>query len=873
MKVPGLLVFTFFCIGILAAAAHPFQPWAVSCFAAIVFVIGALLWWTHSDRLALAVAMIGWAAVGAFAITVEHHGRALNLVSDLIESQQLDASQPLRWRGVLREDPERLPWGVRFDVDLDAVVASGQNVIVSGGLRASYFGELPSEMPALRAGNRIELIALGRLPRNFQNPGAFDYRSQLARQNIYLTATIRNVLLVKKLDDGKPSLWHHLARVRGRLLERADALFGSSPQQAAVLRAMLLGDRSFVDNEIADAFRKTSSYHVLVIAGLHVAALAGFVVWVCARLRLRRVVSSVATVAALGAYLAIVQDRPPILRATLMAAAYLLARAFFRRLDILQSAALAGLLILFFHPSELVDPSFQLSFLAVAAIGGIALPWLERSAEPLRHALQHISDITRDPAYIPKLVQLRLDLRTLSTTMGTKLPSWLKKRSEGLVTLPLKTGILLWETLVISFVIQLALMPRLVDEFHRVGIVGPIANIPAVLLTGIIVPLGFTALAVSFLSAAAGHAIARIAGLAVTLLLRGVTWFAGSRIGNFRVPSFSIWLLLAFFGALVLLSFAARIQMRRTQWAAGVAVAICAAMVFIHPIPARHMPGQLEFTMLDVGQGDSLFLAAPDGHTMLVDGGGGPGALRIGGVKTRFDIGEEVVSRYLWSRGLTHLDVIALTHAHEDHLEGLIAVEQNFNVSELWVGHDVSSHLYQQLLSIAKYRGTKIIHLESGKTFDWGPLHGTVLWPDTTSEVLQTTNDDSLVIRLEYGKESLLLTGDIEKPVERALAGEGLTLASQFLKVPHHGSASSTTDALLERVHPKIAAISVGEHNPFNHPSPATIARLQAAGVKVFRTDRDGAITLTSDGRSEQITTFAQTHSQGSAWFYASLFR
>jgi competence protein ComEC len=176
-------------------------------------------------------------------------------------------------------------------------------------------------------------------------------------------------------------------------------------------------------------------------------------------------------------------------------------------------------------------------------------------------------------------------------------------------------------------------MPLLVDEFHRVGIVGPIANIPSVLLTGIIVPVGFTALAVSFLSAAAGHAIARIAGLAVTLLLRGVTWFAGSRFGNFRVPSISIWLLLAFFGALVLLSFAARKQMRRTQWAAGVAVAICATMVFIHPIPARHLSGQLEFTVLDVGQGDSLFLAAPDGHTMLVDGGGGPGLCASGAYK------------------------------------------------------------------------------------------------------------------------------------------------------------------------------------------------------------------------------------------------
>ncbi|HLW97343.1 MAG TPA: DNA internalization-related competence protein ComEC/Rec2 [Candidatus Acidoferrales bacterium] len=873
MKVPALLVFPLSCIGILAAALHPFPLWGVTGFAALAFVVGALLWSAHADRLALTAAMAGWVGVGALAITVEHRSRSPNLVSDLIGSQQLDASQPMRLRGVLRENTERLPWGARFDVDLEAVEAFGQSVPVSGGLRASCFGESLGELPALRAGNRVELIALARLPRNFQNPGAYDYRAQLARQNIFLTASVRSPALVTKLSEGTPSLQHYLARARGRLLERAEILFGDSPKQAAVLRAMLLGDRGFLDNEVADTFRKTSSYHVLVIAGLHVAALATFVVWICGRLRLRRVTTSIATLAALGAYLAIVQDRPPILRATLMAAAYLLARVFFRKMDILQSASLAAFLIVFIRPSELADPSFQLSFLAVAAMGGIALPWLERTAEPLRHALQHIGDVTRDPAHAPRLIQLRLDLRALSNAFRTKLPSWLKRHSEGIISLPFRAVTLLWETFVISSVIQLGLMPLLADEFHRLAVVGPIANVPAVILTGIIVPLGFLSLAVSFLSMAAGHAIARFTGIAVALLLQTVTWFGGIHFASFRVPSVSTVLLVIFFATLMILAFAVRKRMHWLQWSAGAVVAASVLIVLIHPFSPQFYRGRLEFTVLDVGQGDSLFLAAPDGHTMLIDGGGGPGALRIGGVQTRFDIGEEVVSRFLWSRGLTHLDVIAVTHAHEDHMEGLFAVLQNFKVGELWVGYDDSSPLFRKLLETAHSRGTKIVHLDFGNSFNWGDLHGTVLWPDTKSSLAQATNNNSLVMRVQFGQESLLLTGDIERAAERAVTSEGVPIESRFLKVPHHGSGNSTTEILLEEVHPGIAAISVGENNPFNHPSPATVARLKAAGAKVFRTDRDGAITLISDGSSEEVTTFAQTHAQGSACLYALLLR
>jgi competence protein ComEC len=312
----------------------------------------------------------------------------------------------------------------------------------------------------------------------------------------------------------------------------------------------------------------------------------------------------------------------------------------------------------------------------------------------------------------------------------------------------------------------------------------------------------------------------------------------------------------SFLTATVLFSAAILAAKRWATRAAGAIVLALALLIATHPFAPQIHRGQLEVTVLDVGQGDSIFVAFPSGRTMLVDGGGLPGSSYIRSRRPGMDVGEDVVSPFLWSRGLKHLDVVALTHAHQDHLGGLAAVLRNFQVGELWVGPGVRTTAYAALLDVAHQQGVPVVQHRRGDTLDWDGVRLRVIWPAGSESADGSQNDDSLVLRLETGHESLLLAGDIEQPAERALTASGDALSSGFLKVPHHGSRTSTTAAFLDSVHPQFAAISVGETNPFGHPNPDVLRRIAHEGARLYRTDLHGAITLLTDGEDFDIHTF-----------------
>jgi len=835
--------------------------------AALVIAAGIFLSYRERLRPAAVLSLCAWSLLGLLAAGIASQPLPADHVLRLLETRQIDLKTPLRWHGQLRDEPVRLPWGYGYDLALSGVEYQGVLLPTQGGLRISWNdptgeSEAPISLPDVHAGDRVFVVVQAKQPPVFRDEGAFDRRAYLADHGVHLMGTLRSTELLQGEASAQWSSAILFARARHRLREELDMLFARQPHVAAVLRAMLLGDRSFIERDEATDFQKTGVFHLLVVAGLHVGALVFFLVWLGRKFNLSPLWTALATLALLIAYVGVVEERPPVLRAALMTAIVLLGRLFFRRLDLLNSAALAALILLAANPLAVWDSSFQLTFLAIGCIAGLALPWLETSLQPYARALRGWRDTTRDMSHEPRAAQFRIDLRSVWRWLGARVPARCCDWTADGVVRGLAISFRAWKLLVITIALQLGMLPLMARDFHRVTLAAPAVNLLAVPAMGLIVPLGFLTLGSGLVYSGLGKVLATPLGWLVLLLLRAVSWFAHFPRWSYRIPGPPGWLVLVFFLAVLLLGFAIRVNRmwRSWAWRAGAAVMAAGALaIALFPFSPRWSAGKLELTVLDVGQGDSLLLISPHGRTLLVDGGGGftgfAGHPEHGGA----DPGEEAVSPYLWSRGFQKLDVVALTHAHQDHIGGLAAVLENFSVGALWIGREVSSPALENLERMVAQRKIPIVREMRGAPFAFDGVETQFLWPESTSELDRSPqNNDSLVMRLKFGELGMMLPGDLEKQAEKTLLGETpeASLHADILKVGHHGSKNSTTREFLAAVHPRVAIISAGEDNPYGHPNAELLARLEEAGVRILRTDRDGAVHVLTDGTRLEVRCF-----------------
>jgi competence protein ComEC len=322
------------------------------------------------------------------------------------------------------------------------------------------------------------------------------------------------------------------------------------------------------------------------------------------------------------------------------------------------------------------------------------------------------------------------------------------------------------------------------------------------------------------------------------------------------VPDPPVWIAIALAFALV----AAAVTLRlRSRWfiPAGACALGLFAVVAVAPFQPEIAPRVLELTAVDVGQGEALVITTPEGKVLLMDVGGIPVFGRR--QKPKLDIGEDVVSPYLWWRRFQHADVVATSHAHEDHVGGLGAIVENFRPSEIWTGAMPEESEEAAVIARAAASGVRVRHRRAGETFDFGGARFEVLAPSPDYQPATTAhNNDSLTLRICYGNHSFLLTGDIERQVEEALVAGGALSNSTVLKVAHHGSKSSTTAEFLEAVRPGFAIVSAGYGNMFRHPHTQVLERLAVHNTGVLRTDLDGLVTIRTDGRRITVDTMAR---------------
>jgi competence protein ComEC len=788
-------------------------------------------------------------------------------------------SEPSGWQAA--EAPPVLSFDLAADAIEEVTPDTSRLVPITGGMRVTVSGD--AHLAAPSCGDTVEFPIQLRTPERYRDPGAWQYADYLLAQGIGTQAWLRSSrhVIANAVTDRRHPRWQfnlidlrcHLYAAQTWAANRMVAFSSSrpnrllpsllrlTPDDAGMLNAMLFGDRDRLNHTLRLGFERTGSFHLFVVSGMHVALLAGGLFWLARRLRLNRFLATFATIATTTLYALLTGFGAPVQRALLMSAIFLIARLLFRDRNVLNSVGAAVLGVLVLSPSSLFDSGFQMTFLAIVAIAGIAVPLGEWSFLPYARAARNLDALWLDAAVHPRLAQFRIMLRIV----GEHLQALLGQRARLLPAKLVRWSLWALELVLIGVVAELVMVLPMALYFHRATLFALPANIFSIPMVAVLAPMALLAFVASLVS----PWLAMLPAAATALMLHGITaviaHVSHARGADWRVPGPSLVLIAIACFAWAICCWAVR-HSRKTAWLAVGLLPVMAVLV-LWPEPPIVTHAALEVTAIDVGQGDSLLVVSPEGRTMLVDAGGPVG--RAGNASaadatSRFDVGEDVVSPYLWSRRLRRLDIVVLTHAHSDHMGGMPAVLRNFRPRELWVGIDPGSADYAALLREAADLNIVVRHLHAGDATDWGGIHIAALAPTPEYENHgPPVNNDSLVLRLDYGQASALLEGDAEAPSERAMLAAGEVHHVTLLKVGHHGSRTSTTPAFFAASSPLEAVVSVGRNNTFGHPRAEVIDRIAAAHTLLYRTDEFGLaqFLLTSDGRIREIGVEAQPSS------------
>ncbi|MDI6775928.1 MAG: DNA internalization-related competence protein ComEC/Rec2 [Syntrophales bacterium] len=737
--------------------------------------------------------------------------------------------------GIICENPEVSPHKTELVVSVVRVIKDKSTIPAEGRVLLTVRDRYP-----FKYGDFIRFRTRLRMPHNFNNPGGFDYERYLRYRNILVRGAISDPSGIVVLRENQGNRWKTtLERFRGKIRR---LIRENSPTPAGeIIQAMTLGERKEIPEDVREKFNRTGTSHILAISGFHVGIVAFLSIYLIRLmmksspyllLRFNAIkVSTFGACVPIVIYAFIAGMGISVVRATIMIVTFMVAILLGRERDLYNTLALAAFIILVVFPHSLFDISFQLSFTAVAAILFIT----------------------------PRLVLL--------------IPKG-KPEEKGIsFSRKVFKGIFLF--IMVSLSATLGTAPLIAFYFNRVSSISLLANIIVVPLLGMIaLPVSMAIILTAPISPTLTTVLVKISSFLVKISVSLTDFFASLPGSSFFISTPTFTEMTAYYLLLVAMvkltdtwkerngESKEREPIRKRLWL-GFALAVLVIFFVVDGIYlyAKDIyTDDLKVTSIDVGQGSSTLVRFPGGKKMLIDGGGF--------ADNGFDIGKYVLAPFLRHERIKKVDTVVLTHPHPDHLGGLIYILENFAVREVWANGEVSgTDAYKDFMKIIR---EKKIHyrLVSEETPEekignillriLNPKHPIVGGNDRF-QGFDVTNNNALVLKLTYGNCSFLLPADISEPSETRLIIEGKDIRSQVILVPHHGGFLSSTFPFLARVRPEIAIISCGADNIFRLPHSDVLKRYEMLGAKIYRTDRDGAITITTDGRRLETKVFKES--------------
>jgi competence protein ComEC len=756
-----------------------------------VFLCAAGLYWSGRERATTVVISCGFLVVGLAL------GRGANSASRYTPLRALfDQNVPTgehqlftKVEGRLRIDASRGPSGVTLNVVIDRIELNSSLHPTLGGALIGVGGELTSDqILQWRAGRRVAFPAMLRTPTKYLDPGVGDAERQLAWRDVALVGSVKSDRLVEVTARGTAPA-EALASVRAAIRRAlASSVAPWSARSAAVVSAILIGDRAGLDDDVERRLQEAGTYHVIAISGGNIAILAGLCIVLLRAGRVGPRASALLVIIMLTVYAFVVEGGSSVARATLMAAIYFAALLWDHRTLPINVAALTAAILFGVDPLQIVDAGFALTF---GATLGIVV------------GMSKLADMM--PA-----------------------SPWLRAPAALLIA---------------SVCAEIVLLPVSAFVFSRVTFAGLIVNFAAIPLMTVVQIAGMAAVALTWLSPELARCTGWIAHVAVEGLIGSATLVDYVPSLTRRLAPPTVGVIAIYYASLIAVVCATFTRIAMTV------LLVAGLWIITTPTFAAHSQ-PLRVTFLDVGQGDAAIVQFPDGRTLSIDAGGL--------AATTFDIGGRVIAPAFWALGVRRLDYMSVTHGDVDHIGGAASVFRDFKPFEVWAGVPVPPHApTRELRALADAAGTVWRTLQPADRVSFGDVDLVVHHPPHPEwERQRVRNDDSEVVEIRYGGVSFVFTGDIGREVERTIAPSFARAPIRILKVPHHGSATSSSQHFVDALRPDIAVISAGRGNPFGHPVATVLARYRQSGAAIYRTDKDGAVTVETDGTAVRVTTF-----------------